>query len=358
MSDPRTTRSGAIWVLGATGRSGRSIARRMCGAGQSVVLAGRDASRLAAIAADLDTATVVSGSFESLLAQMRDAAPPVVVNTIGPFASTSVPVIQACPAGTHYVDIANELAAVQAVLDLHKRAVGDGRTVVTGAGFGVLATESVALRLCEGQPPPARLRVDAIPSLAVQDGVIGSALASSMLDGAPDGGRRVHNGRLVRFPVAGAPAPLTTPTGDTVTTAALPTGDLLAAWRASNANSVIAATSAIPSGTAVRAAFPVISLLMRSSALRRFAIARVARIPVRERERPTPYSWAHARAEWNDGTSRAAWLRLGDAQHFTEAVATEVARRLVEQQAPTGAYTPAALFGPSLATDLGADFIT
>ena len=195
-----------IWVLGATGRSGRGIARRLSETGHTVVLAGRDEARLASIAADLGGAEVVSGSFESLLAQLRRAAPAVVVNTVGPFARTSAQVVDACPPGTHYVDIGNELPGVQAVLSRHERAVADGRTVVTGAGFGVLATESVVLRLCEGRPAPARVRVDAIPSLATEKGVIGSALAGSMLDGVPDGGRRVEHGRLVRFPVAGARA--------------------------------------------------------------------------------------------------------------------------------------------------------
>lgn len=346
-----------IWVLGATGRSGRGIARRLHGTGHAVVLAGRDADRLASIGAGLGDPQVVSGSFESLLGQLRRAAPAVVVNTIGPFARTSVPVIEACPPGTHYVDIGNELPGTRAVLDLHERAVAAGSTLVTGAGFGVLATESIALWVCEGRPAPARVRVDAIPSLATEEGVIGSALAGSMLDSAPEGGRRVEHGRLVRFAVAGAGQQLTTPSGDTVTTASLPTGDLLAAWRASNADSVISATSAIPSGPAVRAVFPALSLLMRSSVLRRFAIGRVARIPLHARERATAFSWGHARAEWNDGTSRDGWLRLGDAQHFTEAVTAEVARRLQGHQGRPGAYTPGALFGASLATDVGAEFV-
>jgi short subunit dehydrogenase-like uncharacterized protein len=349
--------SGGIWVLGATGRSGRGIARRLRDTGHPVVLAGRDAGRLKGMSAGLGDAEIVSGSLESLLAQLRSAAPAVVVNTIGPFARTAIPVIEACPPGTHYVDIGNELPGVRAILDRHDRAAADGSTLVSSAGFGVLATESVVLRVCEGRPAPARVRVDAIPSLATEQGVIGDALAGSMLDGAPDGGRRVEHGRLVRFPVAGARQQLTTPAGDTVTSAALPVGDLLAAWRASGAASVIAATSAIPSGLAVRAAFPALSVLMRWPALRRLAISRVARIPMGARERPRPFSWGHARAEWDDGTSREGWLRLGDAQQFTEAAAAEVARRLLGNQAPPGAYTPAALFGASLATDVGGEFV-
>ncbi|MEP6562809.1 MAG: hypothetical protein ABJD68_17250 [Nakamurella sp.] len=350
--------SDTMWVLGATGRSGRGIARLLAESGHSVVLAGRAEAGLAGLAAELGgDVTVVSGSYESLLVQLRAAAPAVVVNTIGPFARTSVQVIEACPPGTHYVDIGNELPGIHAVLDGHARAVADGRTVVTGAGFGVLATESVVLRVCDGRPAPARVRVDAIPSLATHKGVIGSALAGSMLDGVPEGGRRVEHGRLVRSPLAAAREQLTTPAGDTVSTAALPTGDLLAAWRGSKAASVVAATSVIPSGPAVRVVFPVLSLLMRSSALRHFAIGQLARISIPERERPREFSWGHARAEWDDGTSREGWLRLGDAQLFTEAVAAEVARRLRTQRVPAGAYTPGALFGAALATDVGGEFV-
>jgi short subunit dehydrogenase-like uncharacterized protein len=346
-----------IWVLGATGRSGRAIAQLLAASDHTVVLAGRDPVRLAEIAAGLGNAQVVTGSFDALLGELRQAAPSVVVNTIGPFARTSTLVIEACPPGTHYVDIGNELPGVSAVLAGHDRAVADGRTAVTGGGFGVLATESVVVRLCEGRSAPARLRVDAIPSLATEKGVVGSALAGSMLDGAADGGRRVENGRLVKFPVAGARQQLTTPAGDTVFTAALPTGDLLAAWRASNAESVISATSALPSGPAIRLGFPVVSMLMRSSALRRFAIDRFSRMSIPERARPREFSWGHARAEWSDGTSRESWLRLGDAQKFTDAAAAEIARRLQAQQAPAGSYTPAALFGASLATDIGGEFV-
>jgi hypothetical protein len=127
---------------------------------------------------------------------------------------------------------------------------------------------------------------------------------------------------------------------------------------ASQADSVISATSVVPSGPALRAAFPVLSVVMRWSALRRLAIRRLARIPIPERERPTEFSWGHARAEWTDGSSREGWVRLGDAQSFTEAVTAEVARRLHGQQAKPGAYTPGALFGASLATDVGAEFAT
>ena len=345
-----------IWVLGATGRSGRGIATRLHTTGHRVVLVGRDRSRLAEVAATLGGVEIIAGTLEDVLTRVRSAAPAVVVNTVGPFARTAAQVIRACPPGTHYVDIGNELPGTQTVLDEHDRAVQDGSTLVTGAGFGVLATEAPAIRVCADRVAPSRIRVDAVPSLATAGGVIGEALAGSMLDGAPDGGRRVEHGRLVRVAVAGARLRLTTPDGDQVAAASLPTGDLLAAWRASGASSVVAATAAFPSGPAMRALFPVLGVVLHSSALRRRAIGRLARVRLPEKDRPRPSSWGHARADWDDGSSGEVWMRIGDAQDFTEATAAEVARRLLSGPR-VGAFTPGALFGASLATDLGAEFV-
>jgi len=90
-------------VLGANGRSGRGIARRLRDTGQPVVLAGRYPTRLAEIAASLPStsaATVASGSFEALLAQIQVAAPAPGPTRSGPVARTSMPVFKACPPGT------------------------------------------------------------------------------------------------------------------------------------------------------------------------------------------------------------------------------------------------------------------
>ena len=147
-----------VWVLGASGRTGRVIASRLAALGVPLTLLGRSAERLAATAAELD-APVRTGSFDELLAQLPDAAPPAVVNAVGPFATTGPAAARACPPGTHYVDVANEIPAFEALFALDGVAQREGRTVVTGAGFGVLAGESVVLRLVEGRPAPQRVRV-------------------------------------------------------------------------------------------------------------------------------------------------------------------------------------------------------
>jgi len=174
------------WILGGTGRSGRAIASELTSRGIAPVLVGRDAGRLAEAAAKVGAArTVVAGTVEETMAEIRRQRPAAVINTIGPFGATGVPIATACLDFAHYADLANDVGAVAALLALHERAAAAGRTVVTGAGFGVTATESVVVTLCQDRPAPAEVRVDMVPSLAMEAGRLGEALAASLLDGLP-----------------------------------------------------------------------------------------------------------------------------------------------------------------------------
>ncbi len=361
-----------VWILGGTGRSGRAIATELLSRGLSPVLVGRDAARLRNVAAAQSgtqpgtrTRTVVAASIEDMAAEIQRQRPAVVINTIGPFTMTAGPIARACLTGSHYVDLANDLPAVAASLDLYQQAVAAGKTLVTGAGFGVTATESVVVQLSQqNKDTPVKVRVDMVPSLAMEAGVIGEALAGTILDGFPDArgrgryeGRRYENGRLVRARIAGDPASLTLPDGTKVATASMPLGELIAAQRASRAPNVVSASSEAPSSPAVRAVLPLATTLLAIAPGRAFARKRLAGVKLKSRERPREYSYGHARLDWADGTTREGWLRLGDAQAFTGAVPAEIARRLLAGEGRPGAWTPAALFGPALAEACGATYL-
>ena len=351
---------GGIWILGATGRTGRAIAALLAARGLALVLVGRDAGRLRDLAGEVggDARTVVAGTVEETAAVLARSAPTVIVNTIGPFTSTAVPLIRACPPGTHYLDLSNELTSIRQVLDLHDEAVAGGSTLVPGAGFGVCATESAVRKVCEGRPPAERLRVDAVPSVRTEPGLLGEALAASLVDGATVGGRRYERGRLVRARTGGGVERFTLPDGSAVRAMALPSGDLEAAHRASGAPYVTAGNTEIPSALLVRALLPLAAALLARPAIGNAAKRRLARVRATERAAPRPHSWARARATWPDGTTHEAWLRTGEAMEFTTTVAAEVAARLARGEATPGARTPATLFGPGLAEAAGAQFLT
>ncbi|GAA4668723.1 MULTISPECIES: saccharopine dehydrogenase NADP-binding domain-containing protein [Amycolatopsis] len=346
-----------IWVLGGTGRTGRVIAEELLARGMSPVLVGRDQARLDELAEKLGARTRVVASASAVPAAVAEERPSVVVNTIGPFSGTALPIARACLRGTHYLDLSNELAAVTGVLDLHEEAVAAGSCLVPGAGFGVLGTESVVLRLCAGQPAPERVRVDAVASVAMEEGIFGEALAASLLDGLTGGSRRYAGGRLVRARLGSGFERLTLPDGTTVGTTAWPSGELEVACRASGAPDVVAATGAMPSGRLVRALLPGVAALVSVPPLRRALKRRLAAMRVKARPAPREFTWARARAWWPDGSTREGWLRAGEGMAFTAAVAAEVAARLARGEGRPGARTPGAMFGPELAEAAGGRFV-
>ena len=348
-----------IWILGATGRTGRAVAAKLVELQLSPVLVGRDEARLRELAQGIggDARVVVAASVEATVVAIARDAPGVVFNAIGPFAQTALPIARACLPKTHYVDVSNELSATAAILDLGDEAVASGRTLVSGAGFGVLATESVVLKLCENRPAPRRVRVDAMASLDIEVGVIGSALAATIVEVLSFGGRQVRRGQLVRARSASDPARFTTPDGEIIGTASGASAELLAAWRASDAEFVVAASSIAPTGIVARLVLPVVTALFRIPGFSGFATNAIARIPMKAQARSRPDSWAHARVQWPSGETREGWLRAGEAMEFTVAVASQVVSRLERGEGRSGAFTPGALFGPELAEAAGGEFI-
>lgn len=348
--------AGEVWVLGATGRSGRAIVAALAAQNVSVVLVGRDSARLAAVAPG-GSRTVVAVSVEAQATEIGRQRPTVVINTIGPFTRTALPIAQACLPASHYLDLANDVRSAADLLGLHEQAVAAGRTLITGAGFGVLATESVVAMLCQDRPPAARVRVDALPSVATEQGAVGEALAATIIGALPGGGRRYQGGQLVRSRLGSDPERLTLPDGSQVSTTAVPFGELLAAARTSGAPDAVSASSLLPAGATARVVLPLASAVLSIGPLRDLTQRRLAQMRTKARPRPTEHSWAHARVQWPDGTVREGWLRTGDAQDFAAAAAALVATRLAAGHSSPGAYTPAAALGPDLAVDAGGTFL-
>lgn len=351
---------GAIWILGATGRMGRATASRLMAAGLAPVLVGRDAARLGVVAEGLGAgATIkVAAALPDMAGLIARERPGIVLNTVGPFTHTASLIAQACPPGTHYVDLSNELPSVQAILAMHDRAASTGSTLVTGAGFGVLATESVVLKLCEDRPPASRVRCASIPDVESEPGPLGEALAASIAEGFALGGRQYKAGQLVHAALLGDFERVPLPDGRMVGTASAPSGELEAARRASDAPFAIAATSMVPAAPILRGLLPPLLAIMRVAPIRRFATRRVAAIEVKPTAATKPrISWSHARVEWPSGARREGWMRTGDAMAFTADVMAQVAIRLAAGGGMPGAYTPGALFGFELVSECGGELI-
>ena len=238
-----TTLRNDVLLLGAAGNSGRLIAAELAARGLSVRLAGRrrgpleDLARaLSADGATTDVRTVEVTDAASLAEAITGVG--VVLSTIGPFARQAGPVIDAClAAGVSYVDIANEWAAVRGLLDRDEQARAHAVTLVTGAGFGPAATETLVLRLA-GQmgAVPDLVRVAAAAAVTRHsDGVL-QTIQESLSQGVAI---TYRDDQVVREPLGSGAAVLTFG-GAQRQMLPGPVGDLEAARLASGAANVVA----------------------------------------------------------------------------------------------------------------------
>lgn len=126
-----------IVLFGATGYTGRRTAREMVGRGLRPVLAGRDAARLAALAAEL-------GGLPTATADVRDAASvqaligagDVLVSTVGPFLQLGEAALAAAVrAGAVYLDSTGEAPFIRRVFEeFGPRAARTGASLLTAFG--------------------------------------------------------------------------------------------------------------------------------------------------------------------------------------------------------------------------------
>jgi short subunit dehydrogenase-like uncharacterized protein len=318
-----TTASTEVLLLGAAGNSGQLIAAELAARGVPVRLAGRRRGPLD----DLARALAAGGAPAGVrVVDMSDAASlaeaisgtGVVLSTVGPFARLAGPVIDAClAAGVSYVDIANEWPAVRALLDRDEQARAHAVTLVTGAGFGPAATETLVLRLVERTAgTPERVRVAAAAGVARQSDGVRQTIRESL----PEGAITYRGGQLVREPL-GSGATTVTFGGAERQMLPGPVADLEAARLASGAPDVVAYIA----GPAARAAGT------------------------------DSFTWAEVTGP--DGRAITAELRTGEGVRATAAIAAEVTRRVLAGAKP-GAWTAGQLFGTGLVTDAIAAQVT
>lgn len=149
------------WLLyGATGYTGKGIAKRALSLGQRPTLAGRDADKLKALAESLDLPWLHMplSDVQTLKRQVQSYS--VVLNAAGPFIDTYPPLLDACYAArTHYLDISGEVDVYEAIADRHDAAMKAGIMLMPGVGFDMVPGDCLALYLKSRLPDAQELHI-------------------------------------------------------------------------------------------------------------------------------------------------------------------------------------------------------
>jgi saccharopine dehydrogenase (NAD+, L-lysine-forming) len=295
---------------------GQLIAAELADRAMSIGLAGREpepltqqARRLSAQGARTEVHPVDLTDPAALMEAAAHAR--VVLSTIGPFSRWADPVVEAClTVHVSYVDIANEWPAMRQLLDRDGQARERGITFVSGAGFGVSATETLVLRLLgDNSVTPARVRVAGAPAVATRSEGVASTIREAMNQGAVT----YRDGQIVREPLG---------TGATV----------------------------LSFGGAQRRVFPGPVADLEAARMASGAPDVLAYVPEPSERGAESASYAWAEVTWPDGRVDTAELQLGDGNRATAAIAAETTARVLARNG-SGAWTPCRRFGAALVTE-------
>jgi short subunit dehydrogenase-like uncharacterized protein len=182
-----------ILIYGATGFTGKLIAREARAKGATVVLAGRNRDKLKAVAAPLDLPWRAFDLADRarLEAALKDVA--VVLSAAGPFSATARPLADAClTRGAHYLDITGEIDVFEALFARDPEANRAGVTLMPGVGFDVVPSDCLAAHLKRRLPDATHLTLYLSAGFNASRGTL-----KTMIEGVADGARARRNGRIV-----------------------------------------------------------------------------------------------------------------------------------------------------------------
>ena len=151
------TQTAPIAVYGATGYTGRLVARELRRRELDFVVCGRDAAKLRALAGELGGGVPVRAAGvedrDALRHAIGDCA--AVINCAGPFVHLGEPVVRAAvETGTHYVDTTGEQPFMKLVVDRYDEAARAAEiAVVTGMGFDYVPGDLICRLTAEGHEP-------------------------------------------------------------------------------------------------------------------------------------------------------------------------------------------------------------
>ena len=338
------TPSARLLVYGANGYTGTLIVHEALAAGLRPILAGRDASALAALAQPL--------GLDHRVASLTDAHDldhaldgiAVVLHCAGPFIHTSRPVADAClRRGVHYLDITGEIAVFEALAARHAEAQARNVTLLPGVGFDVVPSDCLAAHLARRLPTATHLTL-AFRTL----GGISRGTATTMAENAGTGGAVRRDGRIVTVPPAWHSREIDFGDGIQSLAATIPWGDVSTAFHSTGIPNVEVCMAISPAMRRALRLSRFIGPLLRAGPVRRRLVARArARTPgptEPNRLRGESRFWGEVR----DGEGRVATARLVAPEGYTLTARTAVASalRVLGGGVVTGFSTPSRAFGP------------
>lgn len=185
--------SDKFMIYGATGYTGKLVARTAKALGMRPILAARNEARLKSVAGQhgFDFCAFDLEDTPALLEALSEVD--VVLHIAGPFSATSKPMLDAClKTGTHYLDITGEIDVFEACAARDEEALSAGIMVMPGVGFDVVPSDCLAAHMKARMPDAVELALSISGLSAMSRGT-----AKTGVESIGEGTRVRRDGRIM-----------------------------------------------------------------------------------------------------------------------------------------------------------------
>lgn len=347
-------------IYGSYGYTGKLIAELACKQGLHPVLAGRNKDKLAEQAkqlnlnyrvfdlSNMDTTKKMIGEFVA------------VIHCAGPFIRTFKNMAKACIATqTHYIDITGEIAVIEGLTMLGKRASAANVMLLPGAGFDVVPTDCLAQHLKSRLPDACELTL-AIAAVSKSGGRIGGGMpvsrgtAKTMLNGAAIGTLIRDGGELKIAPAAVRDKTFIFSDGMKITCMPLSWGDLASAWQSTHIPHIETYMAASKKSIRMLKLIKPLRFLFKFEWVRKIAENRINRMP----EGPSPEmreqtcSTIFGEVKNPKGEQAVSLLKGPEGYDLTALTAITIIKKILAGNAPAGFQTPSTAYGKDLILEI------
>ncbi len=336
-------------LYGCYGYTGRLISRLAGEYGLTPLLAGRDAERVAAEAADTGFPHRAFALDDRAALDAALAETHVVLHAAGPFVHTSRPMVDAClRTGAHYVDITGEMGVFEACKARGAEAREAGVMLLPGGGFDVVPSDNLAAWLADRMPEAKALTL----ALYSPKGQLSHGTALTMLEHASAGGAIRENGILRKVPhgwhTRSFDFGFTTVSGVTI-----PWGDLSTAWTSTGIPDIRVYNCMPPKAQQGLRRMRWMAPLTRFGPVKAYLQKQIKAKPAGPDEKRRAGARSYIWGEVSDGQRHLrAYLDMPEGYTLTARASLEIVRRIRGGAHPIGYQTPSTAYGPDLVLGL------
>jgi len=333
--------TGRFLIYGATGYTGKLVARVAKVQGLQPLLAGRDAGKTQAVAAlhGFEWRAFELTETAKLEAALNEVD--FVLHIAGPFSATSRLMADAClRTQRHYLDITGEIDVFEALAARSDEARARGVMLLPGVGFDVVPSDCLAAHARRRLPDATRLLL-AIGGL----GKLSRGTAKTSVEGLSRGTRARRGGRIVRLP--DTPRASADFGQGPVPTVALSWGDVATAWYSTQIPDIDVHFQSSRQIDQMTRLGPLARFMLSTRLGQRLAKAAVDRQPEgpSDAERANGHAVLVAEVSNAKGRTLRSRLRTPEGYTLTAMTAIGIARRVLEGEFEPGFQTPSLAYG-------------